>query len=292
MKIAVFGKRHQDCNQIKLILDALFASKMEIYFEEIFKEYIDSSFNNRYETKRIDCGTMNTLDLAISVGGDGTFLRTATKIGNNPIPILGVNTGRLGFLAETPWSEFTNTLKKIEAGEYNIEKRTQLKVEINAPLELNGSNIALNEVAILKQDTASMIAVHVEIDGEFLSEYEADGLLIATPTGSTAYAMSVGGPILSPSLSSFIIVPVASHSLTSRPLLVHDHVKMRFSVSSRNDNFLLSLDGRSTTLPVETTFEIKQAPYMLKVVRLKDQSFYQTIRNKLFWGTDPRSLMQ
>lgn len=288
MKIAIFGSNHQKGEQIKKVIDVLKKNGAEIFLEDKFHEYLCSAHNLFCNTGGIITDLDFQTDLVVSIGGDGTFLRSAAKIGDKQIPILGINTGRLGFLADTSYNEFETALQEIFDKKYKIEDRTLLEVEIDEHLE-NGSRVALNEIAILKQDTSSMITVNVTIDGEFLTGYEADGLLISTPTGSTAYAMSVGGPILSPTLSSFILTPVASHSLTSRPLLVDDNCELAIEVKSRNNNYLLSLDGRSTPLSTDVKFKIKKAPYSLKVIRRDGQTFYKTLRNKLMWGADPRS---
>lgn len=288
MKIAIFGSTFQKKEQIKNVVDVLKKHDAEIFLEETFHEYLCSTYNLFCNTGGIIKGKDFATDLVVSIGGDGTFLRSAAKIEDKGIPILGINTGRLGFLADTSYNEFETALEEFFDSKYKIEDRTLLQVEVDQALD-DSIYTALNEVAILKQDSASMITVNVTIDGEFLTGYEADGLLISTPTGSTAYAMSVGGPILSPTLSSFILTPVASHSLTSRPLMVDDNCELEITVESRNDNYLLSLDGRSTTLSTAVKFKIRKAPHSLKVIRREGQTFYKTLRNKLMWGTDPRN---
>lgn len=287
MKIAIFGNTYQKEDQIREIARVLMKYDVEIYLEEAFRDYLCSEYNLFCSTGDIIKGRDFHTDLVISIGGDGTFLRSSAKIGNKKIPILGVNTGRLGFLADTSYNDFELALQEILEGRYRIEERSQLRVEIAHPLSGN-SYIALNEVAILKQDTASMINVNVHVNDEFLANYEADGMLVATPTGSTAYALSVGGPILSPTLSSFILTPVASHSLTSRPLLIDDNSLIQLRVNSRSNHFLLSLDGRSTILSTDVEFKIRKASYPLRIVRREGQTFYQTLRNKLKWESNPR----
>lgn len=288
MKIAIFGSSFQKEEQIKKVVDALKKNGAEIFLEEKFHQYLCSCYNLHCNTGGIIHGKDFEADMVVSIGGDGTFLRSAAKIGNKQIPILGINAGRLGFLADTSYNDFEIALNQIFEKKYKIEDRTLLQVEIDHPLE-GETYTALNEIAILKQDTASMITVNVTIDGEFLTEYEADGLLISTPTGSTAYAMSVGGPILAPTLSNFILTAVASHSLTSRPLVVDDKSELEITVESRSSNYLLSLDGNSTPISTAVKFKVKKAPYALKVIRREGQTFYKTLRNKLMWGTDPRN---
>lgn len=287
MKIAIFGNHYQREDQIRKIVDVLLKYNSEIFLEEDFNQYLHSEYNLSCATGGIIKGRDFHTDLVISIGGDGTFLRSAAKIGNKKIPIFGINTGRLGFLADTSSEDFEEAMIEIIENRYKIEERTQLRVEIEHPLSEN-SYIALNEVAILKQDTASMINVNVSVNDEFLTNYEADGLLISTPTGSTAYALSVGGPILSPTLSSFILTPVASHTLTSRPLLIDDNSKLKLKVNSRSEHFLLSLDGRSTVLSTDIEFKTRKASYPLRIIRREGQTFYKTLRNKLMWESNPR----
>lgn len=288
MKIAIFGSNYQKEEQIRSIVETLQQYDIDIYVEASFHEYLKSSFNLFCKPAGIICEHDFETDLAISIGGDGTFLRSAAKIGDKGIPILGINAGRLGFLADTYHNDFESALKEILNGEYQIEERTRLYVEVDHPLE-GESHTALNDVAILKQDSASMVSVNVSVNNEFLTVYEADGLLVSTPTGSTAYAMSVGGPILSPTLSNFTLTPIASHTLTSRPLVIDDSSELSIEVESRNNNYLLSLDGRSTILPIDTKLKIKKASCPLKVIRREGQTFYKTLRDKLMWGTNPRN---
>lgn len=287
MKVALFGSVHQDGGEVQKILDVLKDKKVEVLIQEKFHRFLTSSYHLSYDVGGIIEGKDFDSDLVVSIGGDGTFLRTSAKIGDKQIPILGVNAGRLGFLADTSSSDFEQVFNDILNKEYEIEDRTQLQVDIDYPL-VEDAHAALNEVAILKQDSASMINVSVTVDDEFLTNYQADGLLVSTPTGSTAYAMSVGGPIMSPKLSSFLITPVAPHTLTSRPLLIGDSATLKVKVSSRSSHYLLSLDGRSTILPDDLTFNICKAPFPLKVIRRRDKSFYKTLQDKLMWGADPR----
>ncbi|HBC38603.1 MAG TPA: NAD kinase, partial [Porphyromonadaceae bacterium] len=187
-----------------------------------------------------------------------------------------------GFLADVNFSDLKETLHEIFTGEYEIEERSLLEIAVDEP------NRALNEVAILKQDTASMLTIHTYINNDFLTSYQADGLVVATPTGSTAYSLSVGGPILVPSSPSFVLSPIAPHNLTSRPLIVQDDAKIKLRIESRSNSFLVSLDGQSQVCHVRTEIEVKKADYMLKVVKRKGHTFYETLRDKLMWGVDVR----
>ena len=235
------------------------------------------------------------VDLAFSIGGDGTFLRTAAEIAPYKIPILGINTGRLGFLADIKFEDLDDTLAEIFNRDYRIEMRMLLKTKIlnSTVMGLNESsefsNYSLNEVAILKQDTSSMLTIHAYIDDEYLTSYQADGLVVATPTGSTAYSLSIGGPIMVPTAPNIILTAIAPHSLNSRPLVVDSNSKISLKVESRSSNYLVSLDGESQTLDVETQLEICKADYAQPVVKRSGHTFFETLRNKLMWGADIRS---
>lgn len=288
MKIAIFGNCHQEIEQVKEIFSILLKNNVTIYIQEGFYTYLSSGFEmvNRENIKVLDEASFSA-DMAISIGGDGTFLKTASIIGKRNIPILGINTGRLGFLADTAKEDIEITLHEIIRGEYRIEERTQLQLSTEHK-DFCGFNYALNEIAVLKQDSASMINVHAYINDEYLTSYQADGLLLTTPTGSTAYSLSVGGPIMSPTTSSFMIIAVAPHSLSARPLIVDDDSVITLDVESRNNNFLISLDGRSEVFSAGTKLTIKKATFKLKVVKRLGHTFYNTLRNKLMWGVDPR----
>lgn len=287
MKIGIFGSLHQKEEQIKKIFDILIDNQIKIYIQQHFYEYLQSCFRFDYPLNGIiDCEDFN-MDMAFSIGGDGTFLRTASIVQKKDIPILGINTGRLGFLADVTEEELDETLTSLLQGKYRVEERTTLMLSTKDK-SFDGYNYALNEIAILKQDTASMLTIHAHINGEYLTSYQADGLIIATPTGSTAYSMSVGGPIMIPSASDFILAAIAPHSLTTRPLVVPDSSSITLDIESRNDNFLISLDGRSEILTVGTQLHIEKGHYPLKVVKRQGHTFYDTLRKKLMWGADSR----
>ena len=287
MKVAIFGSKRQKPERIERIFDMLSTHNAEIFLQRPFYNYLNSEFEFKHQINGIIEDDNFSADLAISVGGDGTFLRTAASIGKKDIPVFGINTGHLGFLADVTDDNIEEALTDILSGKYRIEDRTQLQLSTQSE-KFERFDYALNEVAILKQDTASMITVHASINGEYLTSYRADGLIIATPTGSTAYSLSVGGPIMTPSASSFIIAPVASHSLNARPLVVDDTSVISLEIESRNENFLVSLDGRSEIFSTTTKLTIKKAEFTLKVVKRLEHTFYETLRDKLKWGTDPR----
>jgi len=229
-------------------------------------------------------------EMALSVGGDGTFLRTAASIGASGIPILGINAGHLGFLADVPVADIPSALPDILVEQkYKVEHRSLLHLEIPDCLQ-HYQPYALNEVAVLKRDQSSMVSVSVWVDGVFLNQYDADGLTIATPTGSTAYAMSAGGPILEPQSESWVIVPIAPHSLTTRPLVIRDSCQLDIEVSARNNIFLVATDGKPVHLTTQSRLHLSKAAHTIGVVRRSGHTFYDTLRNKLMWGRDGRYL--
>ncbi|WP_419033794.1 NAD kinase [Dysgonomonas gadei] len=287
MKIAIFGSKHQKKEQIEKLFKILLDNKTEIHLQEKFYNYLKDVLYLQYDIAGIITNDEFDADLVISIGGDGTFLRTASIIGKKNIPILGINAGRLGFLADVGEKDLEATFADVFSGNYRIEHRSQLQLSTEHRDYL-GFNYALNEIAILKQDTASMITVHAYINDEYLTSYEADGLIVATPTGSTAYSLSVGGPVMTPTAANIVIAAVAPHSLSNRPLVVTDDCVLTLEVESRNKNFLISLDGRSNIFTTGTKLIIKKADFTLRVIKRKENTFYNTLRNKLMWGVDPR----
>lgn len=287
MKIAIFGSKHQKKEQIEKLFKILLDNKTEIHLQEKFYNYLKDVLFLQYDIAGIITNDEFDADLVISIGGDGTFLRTASIIGKKNIPILGINAGRLGFLADVGEKDLEATFTDVFSGNYRIEHRSQLQLSTEHRDYL-GFNYALNEIAILKQDTASMITVHAYINDEYLTSYEADGLIVATPTGSTAYSLSVGGPVMTPTAANIVIAAVAPHSLSNRPLVVTDDCILTLEVESRNKNFLISLDGRSNIFTTGTKLIIKKADFTLRVIKRKENTFYKTLRNKLMWGVDPR----
>ena len=295
MRIALFGGiypnniSHKDEIEKSAVYRALQQRNAKIYVHKNFCNVLPASLQEELKAAGTVFEQIPKVDMALSVGGDGTFLRTATAVADSDIPILGINTGRLGFLADVNFNDLNTTMDEIIAGDYLIEERTLLTMKSSDETTVCGTrNCALNEIAILKQDTASMLTIHTYIDDEFLTTYEADGLIIATPTGSTAYSLSIGGPILTPKIPSFVLAPIAPHNLTSRPLVIHDQSHLRLEIESRSDSFLTSLDGQSHVFDTSVTIEIFKANYTLKVVKRKGHPFYETLRDKLMWGVDVR----
>ena len=289
MRIGVFGSIFQADKkiQIKRLFDKLEQLGASVYIETQFsvfiKDVLDFTPQLAGELSQDDF----ELDIALSVGGDGTFLRTAMRIGKKGIPILGINTGRLGFLADISTTEIEDTLEEIFKNYYHVEERTLLRLTTETD-RFGGYHYALNEVAILKRDTASMITIHTSLNQEYLTTYQADGLVIATPTGSTAYSMSVNGPIMLPQVNSLILSPVAPHSLNVRPLVIPDDLEISLTVACRTSSFLISLDGRSEVFPSGAQFMVSKADFNVRVIKRYGHTFYKTLREKLMWGADVR----
>lgn len=293
MQILVFGNKYKlkFIDSVKNLFFNLKERGTTILFDKEFADQINKS-------ELLDISSFDTFDndftgdIAISLGGDGTLLATANRIGNRQIPILGINLGRLGFLTDVQAHELDNLDDIILNHKYQIENRMVLRAEINSSHPDHHSpliDFSLNEIAVLKQDLSSMISINVALNGEPLHTYQADGLLVATPTGSTAYSLSVGGPIMMPENHNLIIAPVASHSLNVRPLIIPDDWRIDLKVASRSHSFLASIDGRSISMPDTTTISISKADYTVRIIRLEDHSFLNTLKTKLMWGADVRS---
>jgi len=289
MKIGVFGSEYQTDKKALLhrLFDKLKTMNAEIYVDNKFYIYLTGTLNFEPKITGVLCDDAFDLDIALSVGGDGTFLHTVARVNRKNIPILGINTGRLGFLADISANEIEKTLDELSENNYIIEERTLLKLHAEDRL-FQGYNYALNEVAVLKRDTSSMITIHTQLNGKFLTSYQADGLVLATPTGSTAYSMSINGPILIPECENLTLSPVAPHSLNVRPLVIPDSYTISLIVESRSNSFLVALDGRSEVFPSGIELTISKAGDTAKVIKRCDQTFYQTLREKLMWGADAR----
>ena len=283
MTIAIFGNtlRSETIREVKHIVEFFQLRGVDIVLSQ---ELRHEAFNREFlsvEDYMVQTG--KTIDFALSVGGDGTFLTTASLVDHLDIPILGVNCGHLGYLAEVQTDNIDAVLDQLLTNNYTIEQRRMLEVTCQQAGKIV-SPYALNEVAVLKSGLSSMITVDVTLNGEFLHNYKADGLLIATPTGSTAYNLSVGGPLLDPHVHAIILTPVATHSLNIRPLVVLDDSKLDVKISSRNGNFLLSVDGRSQVLSQDIQLHIERSQRTIKLVRINGQTFMQSLKDRLNWG--------
>ncbi|WP_106830690.1 NAD kinase [Parabacteroides pacaensis] len=289
MKVGVFGSAHQieKQSQIKRLFETLQSFEAEIYVDSHFYFFLRDALDYEPPIAGIIEDDDFMVEIALSVGGDGTFLRTAARIGKKDIPILGINTGRLGFLADVNGTDIEDTLQEIFKNYYRVEERTLLRLYTEHHA-FHGYNYALNEIAVLKRDTSSMITIHTSLNDDYLTSYQADGLVIATPTGSTAYSMSVNGPIMLPQCNSVVLSPVAPHSLNVRPLVIPDNYVISLTVESRSKNFLISLDGRSDVFVTGTQLTIRKADFTTKVIKRYKHTFYQTLREKLMWGADAR----
>lgn len=290
MKIAIFGNTYRTAilSHIKVLFD-YFADKEVILLlnHELYQFVQEHSHCNLERTEMIQ-GTDFDADMALSIGGDGTFLNTAAIIGRKDIPILGINTGRLGFLADVPSEAIIPALDAILAKKFIIEERALLYAETSDGTKFDYP-YALNEVSVQKQDSSSMISINASVNGEMVHTYQADGLIVSTPTGSTAYSMSVGGPLVAPQSQNIILSPVASHSLNVRPLIVPDSWVIELEVHSRSQCYLVALDGRSIILEESTKLRIKKADYTVKVIKQLNHTFFDTLKNKLMWGVDKRN---
>ncbi|MDR1737393.1 MAG: NAD kinase [Candidatus Symbiothrix sp.] len=289
MKIGIFGSDYQADKQqiIKQLFDRLAAQHAALWVEKHFYRFLTEKISFYPDIQGIIESNKFDLDMVISLGGDGTFLRTAAWVGNQNIPVLGINTGRLGFLADIDAADMDAALDEIFQNNYRLEERILL--QLNASFDLHKNcPYALNELAILKRDTSSMIAVSTYLNDVFLTKYWADGLLIATPTGSTAYNLSVNGPIILPPSNHIVLSPVAPHALNVRPLVIPADYKIRMVVESRSKTFLVSLDGRSETVHSGCEFCVQKADFKIKLIKRQQQNFYKTLRKKLMWGSDVR----
>lgn len=289
MIFAIFGNTYQAKKSfyVQALFSVLSKHGAGIYIHRDFHEFLTRSVGMEVKADgvfdRLDLGT----DMVISVGGDGTFLKAASEVGDKGVPILGVNTGRLGFLADVSPDEMEVVFDEIHAGLYAVEERSVLKVACEGA-SLSGYPYALNEIAVLKRDSSSMIGIHASVNGEYLTTYQADGLVVATPTGSTAYSLSVGGPVIVPHSNTIAITPVAPHSLNVRPIVVRDDWDITLEVESRNHNFLVAIDGRSEPCREGARLHIGKAAYSVKVVKRRGHLFFDTLRAKLMWGADTR----
>ena len=259
----------------------------EVLISEDFYDFLTSEMGLTIRPDEIITGDDFVADMAVSMGGDGTFLRTASRVGHRGIPILGINTGRLGFLADVSPEEIGTAFEEIFQGYYQVEERATLQLSAQGG-RIQGYPFALNEIAILKRDSSSMISIRTSIAGNYLTTYQADGLVIATPTGSTAYSLSVGGPIMVPRAGTIAVTPVAPHSLNVRPIVVRDDWEVTLEVSSRSHNFLVAIDGRSETCNENTRLTIRRAPFNTRVVMRNSHHIVHTLRDKMMWGADNR----
>ena len=289
LKFALFGNVYQQHKSAaaQQVMACLLAHGAEVFIDEEYGDFLQCSELIDLSAAKSFVGDQFDVDFAISMGGDGTFLQTASRVGDKNIPILGINMGRLGFLADVTQNEIEACIDAIYRNDYSVEERALIQVGVDGePLE--GHHCALNEVAVLKRDTASMIGIRAYVNGEYLTNYLADGVIVSTPTGSTAYSLSNGGPIITPGTNVFALTAVAPHSLNIRPIVIPDSAEVTLTVESRSHSFLVAIDGRSEKRREGTTVRLTRAPYTIKVVKRAGTQYFTTLREKMMWGADTR----
>ncbi len=289
MKFAIFGNKHQTkkSESIELLFDAITKRGDSYAIDKSFYDFLCKEHIAQPCPQEIITDNNFDADIAISFGGDGTLLRTASRVGSKPIPILGINAGRLGFLTATSNENIDDIISKIHNGDFDVEQRILIEANTNGA-ELKSYPFALNEIAIMKHDSSSMITLKATINGCDTITYQADGLIVATPSGSTGYSLSVGGPIIAPEAGVLTLTPIAPHSLSARPIVVGDNTSIEISVNSRSGNYLIAIDGRNESCDDSTTITINKAAYRQLIIRHREHSFIQNLQEKLMWGADIR----
>ncbi|WP_301922713.1 NAD kinase [Ferruginibacter sp.] len=292
MKIAIYSRgiendQHKD---IETFMEELKTYNVEpVFFQDFFNQFYSAvNMRGKYSTFNAAEDLDDSFDFMISLGGDGTLLDTVTFIQDKGIPVLGINYGRLGFLATIGKEDLSSAIKALVDRTYVLDKRTLIHLDADLPL-FGNAPFGLNEFVIHKKDTSSMIKIHTYLNGEFLNTYWADGLIVATPTGSTGYSLSCNGPVVFPESGNFVITPVAPHNLNIRPIVVPDDNIISFEIESRSDGFLCSMDSRRELVPKEVQIAVKKEDFSFNLVRLNENNFLQTLRNKLSWGLDKRN---
>ncbi|GLB50647.1 NAD kinase [Neptunitalea lumnitzerae] len=296
MKIGIYGQYYHDnsATYVAELLEILEHKNVDFIIKEDYLQLLrqEITLEKNYQTFNTHAELDDTFDLIITIGGDGTILRAITLIRDLGIPILGINTGRLGFLATVQKTEIKDTIDQILNKEFKVESRTLLELTTNNDELLIADdvlNFALNEITISRKNTTSMITISTYLNNEYLTSYWADGLIISTPTGSTGYSLSCGGPVIMPHAKNLVLTPIAPHNLNARPLVIPDDMEIQLQVSGRETSFLASLDSRLLTINQNTIIKIKKSPFKIKLVELYSESFLKTIRKKLLWGEDKRN---
>ena len=292
MRIAIYGRKFNDSaiQHVQQLIDSFLSHEVEITIYAAFHAYliprIQLPDSVKLFTQHQDL--VNQVDCLVSIGGDGTMLDTLTLVRDSGIPVIGINMGRLGFLASIAKTEIATAVDSLVKGHFTIDKRSLIKLESNIEL-FNGLNYGLNDLTIHKKDTSSMIIIHTYLNGEFLNSYWADGLIVATPTGSTGYSLSCGGPIIFPSSENFVITPISPHNLNVRPIIISDNQVITFEVEGRNAHFLATLDARTETIESTVQLAVRKAAFQINLIRLHSENYLGTLRNKLMWGLDTRN---
>ena len=292
MKIAIYsrGIENNQHNDMVSFLEELNKHKIEpVFFQDFFNQFYSAvDMKGKYSTFNSSEDLDERIDCIISLGGDGTLLDTVTLIRDKGIPVLGINYGRLGFLASLGKEDLNTAIRSLVERTYVLDERTLIHLDANLPI-FNNVPYALNEFTLQKKDSSSMIKIHTYLNGEFLNTYWADGLIVATPTGSTGYSLSCNGPIVFPDSGSFIITPIAPHNLNIRPIVVPDNNIISFEVEGRTDSFICTLDSRRVVVPKEAQLAVRKEKFSVNLIRLNENNFLQTLRNKLSWGLDKRN---
>jgi NAD+ kinase len=294
MKIAVFGQYYQNNTHsiVEKVIAFLEKNNIEICFYQIFYDKLTENGVSLSKFSTFDSheSLQDNFDYLISIGGDGTILRAATFVRNYNLPIIGINAGRLGFLATVQEESIEKLLNRVIANDFSISKRTLLSLHTQPEnIDLEDINFALNEITVSRKDTTSMITIETYINNEYLNSYWADGLIISTPTGSTGYSLSCGGPVIMPTSNCFVITPIAPHNLTARPLIIPDDSELTLKIKGREEQYLVSLDSRITSVSNETTLIVKKTDFFISIVEFPEEGFLRTIRKKLLWGEDKRN---
>lgn len=291
MRIAIHGRdpQHKTTRFIEKIVDILMAHKADIMLSEKFLHNLRSPRLKKLKLKSFTHKVnLSKVDFFLSVGGDGTLLESVTYVGRSGVPILGINTGRLGFLATTNREDIETALEDLLSGNFKIDQRNLLHLQSSEPL-FDGMPFALNDFTIMKSDSSSMITVHVDVDGELLNSYWADGIIVATPTGSTGYSLSCGGPLVYPQSDSIVITPVSPHTLTARPIVISNSSVISFRIEGRSKKFLISLDSRHEAVDANIRLSVRKEKFSIRLVMLPGNTYFNTLRQKLNWGLDIRN---
>ena len=292
MNVAIYGRKLN--RQTISVFEQVFALLERFNWKPVLEQELQEqlikkgNIGGQYETFKDHTDLKSGIDMAFSVGGDGTFLKTVSFIRESGVPILGINTGRLGFLANINPEKMEEMFAMVQEKRYTYQKRSMLRIHTEDDL-FGEDNLALNELTLHKKDTSSMITVHASLDGNYLNSYWADGLIVGTPTGSTAYNLSCGGPIITPGCQVHILTPIAPHNLNVRPMVVPDHLPIKLQVEGRERRYLISLDSNTKSIPQGTEITVEKAEFMINVIRFENANFLDTIRNKMNWGMDSRN---
>lgn len=293
MKIAIYSQKYKEEYHkiLCLVLENLKENQDEIYIEQSFWNEFSQKSDKKFTAKTFTSyhDLNDSFDFMLTIGGDGTILRAITFVRDLPIPILGINAGRLGFLATICKEEIQQMFEKLRKKEFKIEERSLLQVFSEDGSPITDENFALNEVSVVRKNTTSMISIETTLNENYLTTYWADGLIIATPTGSTGYSLSCGGPVMMPQSETLVMTPIAPHNLNARPLIIPDNIPISLSVFSREESYFISFDARLQSVCCQTKIIVKKAPFSLKMIYLEGYSFFKTLRNKLLWGQDQRN---